>query len=66
MGKCYVLEMFSHRLRVAQIMKLSNESVMKLVKFSAPHLAQYDRIEVLQADLQQSPVNLHRCGPFAI
>lgn len=66
MDKRQVLEMFSHRLRIAKVMELGNESVMKLVKFSAPHLAQYDRLNVLQVSLEWCLVNLHRCRLFAI
>ena len=64
--KRQVLEVLSHRLHIAQIMELGNESVMQFFKFSAPHLAQYDRLNVLEVGLQRSLVDLHGCGRFAI
>lgn len=58
LGEYHIFEMFSHRLDIAQIMELGDESVIELLKGSTPHLMDDQGTEPAKIGLKGTLVNL--------
>ena len=61
-GKHHVLQVFAHRLGIAQVVGVLHQAVEQRLLGRAPHLADLKRPELAKGQAQRRLIDAHRCG----